>query len=109
MVLFCCKSNCLTFQINNDLTFFGNTVGFVYSAARGTFEETPDPIPRSAENAACGVAITVGGARIVVVAGGSENPWESLVYDVASETWEQGPALPFGLSGEGNDEWRNGY
>ena len=89
-------------QITDDLTFIGSdSFGYLYSATTGAFEKTADPMPNSADTAACGSATLANGNRVVVVAGGNYgntlDESASMIYDITTNQWTDGPELPFPL------------
>ena len=84
-------------QVTEDITFFGNALGFLYREPTKVFEETSAPMIYPSCFSACGAATTADGSRIVVVAGGVDGNYldRVQVLDVATGVWSVGPTLPF--------------
>ena len=55
--------------MTDNITFFGNNLGFLFDSATGLFTETPQEMPLPSYEAACGAATAEDGSRMVVVAG----------------------------------------
>ena len=72
---------------------------YLYKATTGQFTETADPMPISADQAACGTATLPDGSRVAIVAGGFDLDTFSTIattrmYDVDKGFWMAGPDLP---------------
>ena len=78
-------------QVTEDLTFFGNRKGYLYSASANEFVETADPMLWYAYPSMCGaVTDPADGKRYVIVAGGYDADGvfaKTQVYDVEASTY----------------------
>ena len=97
-----CDTPCAS-QVNDTVTFYGNDVGYLFDSQKPGFRETDDPMPRSANAAACGSATLEDGSRVLVVAGGNDEVQSTvlssvMMFDTTTNRWADGPALPFPLT-----------
>ena len=60
----------LSSQVTDDLTFYANTLGFLYSASAGAWQQMATPLPVPGNAAHCSTATTADGTTYIVMAGG---------------------------------------
>ena len=88
--------------MTDDLTFYANTLGFLYSASAGAWQQMATPLPVPGNAAHCSTATTADGTTYIVMAGGFNYTEtfvgyrETFLLDVAdlSGQWAEGPLLP---------------